>query len=237
IHSRETLRELFSKSYHVYEVADGLEGWKLVIDIIPNLIILTENVTTIDTHELCQRIKIDERTCHIPVVIIADQIETHQVEFSADEYLEGHLDMEYLKQKADYLIEQRERVRRQFEKNSILKPTQVSSYDEKLLNNAIEFIDENLSDPNLSIERISKEIGISRVHFYRKIKSLLGMSPIEFVRTYRIRKAGQLLEQKKLNVSDVRMMVGFNDSDYFRSCFKKEYGLTPSEFIKKSFLT
>ena len=108
-----------------------------------------------------------------------------------------------------------------------------SRYDDKLLNRAIEFIDENLSDPNLSVERTSKEIGISRVHFYRKIKSLLSLSPNEFVRTYRIRKAGQLLQQKKLNVSDARMMVGFNDSDYFRSCFKKEYGLTPSEFIRK----
>ena len=156
-----------------------------------------------------------------------------QAEYSADEYLEKPINEEYLGHKVDYLIEQRERVRKQFEKNSILKPVQISSYDEKLLNNAIEFIDQNLSDPNLSVKRISKEIGISRVHFYRKIKSLLSLSPNEFVRTYRIKKAGQLLEQKKLNVSDARMMVGFNDSDYFRSCFKKEYGLTPSEFIKK----
>ncbi len=232
--SREQLQELFSDSYHVYEVSDGLEGWKLILDIVPSLVILAENTTTIDAHELCQRIKIDERTCHIPVVFLTPSVEAHgHAEFAADEYLEKPIDKEYLHNKVDYLVEQRERVRKQFEKNSILKPSQVSSYDEKLLNRAIEFIDENLSDPNLSVERISKEIGISRVHFYRKIKSLLSLSPNEFVRTYRIRKAGQLLQQKKLNVSDARMMVGFNDSDYFRSCFKKEYGLTPSEFIRK----
>ena len=231
--SRTQLQKLFCHSYHVYEVSDGLEGWKFVLDIIPSLIILAENVTTIDGHELCQRIKIDERTCHIPVVLLTSCHETQsQAEYSADEYLEKPINEEYLGHKVDYLIEQRERVRKQFEKNSILKPVQISSYDEKLLNNAIEFIDQNLSDPNLSVERISKEIGISRVHFYRKIKSLLSLSPNEFVRTYRIKKAGQLLEQKKLNVSDARMMVGFNDSDYFRSCFKKEYGLTPSEFME-----
>ncbi|MEM8565473.1 MAG: two-component regulator propeller domain-containing protein [Bacteroidota bacterium] len=234
IKSRHRLHKLFLDSYHVYEVADGLEGWKLALDIIPSLIILTENTSTIDGHEFCQRVKIDERTCHIPVILVTDVNDAHnQFEFLADEYIQRPIDLAFLKQKVDHLIVQRDRVRKQFEKNSILKPVQVSSYDEKLLNDTIEFIDANLSDPHLSIERISKEIGISRVHFYRKIKALLGMSPNEFVRTYRIKKAGQLLEQKKLNVSDVRMMVGFNDSDYFRSCFKKEYGLTPSEFTKK----
>jgi AraC-like DNA-binding protein len=101
-----------------------------------------------------------------------------------------------------------------------------------MLDSVINYIEDHLSDPNLSVERMSKEIGISRVHFYRKIKSVMNMSPNEFIRSYRIRKAGQLLEQKKLNISDVRMMVGFNDADYFRSCFKKEFGVNPSDFMK-----
>lgn len=234
---RNTIRTLFPK-YHIYEAADGLEGWKLVLDIVPMLVITSTKPTTIDGYELCSRIKIDERTCHIPVIIRSDRLDEVGVkihdEFPADHYMNYDIRSEDFVQKVSYLIEQRERIRKQFARKSIMKPEQISSYDEKMLNNAVAYIENNISDSNLSIERISREIGISRVHFYRKIKALLNLSPNEFLRTYRIRKAGQLLEQKKINVSEVRMMVGFSDPDYFRSCFKKEFGLNPSEFAKKS---
>ena len=232
--SRLQMRNIFSNCNHIYDTSDGLEAWKLTLDIIPDIVISSENAGTIDGAELCHRIKIDERTSHIPVILLTDQEQyNHQTDFAPDEFMTKPINEELLIQRVEYFIDQRNRIRRQFEKKSILKPVQISSYDEKMLDGAIKFIEDNLSDPNLSVERMSREIGISRVHFYRKIKSVMNMSPNEFIRTYRIRKAGQLLEQKKLNISDVRMMVGINDADYFRSCFKKEFGVNPSDFMKE----
>jgi signal transduction histidine kinase/ligand-binding sensor domain-containing protein/AraC-like DNA-binding protein/CheY-like chemotaxis protein len=220
--SIQQIRDIFSNCNHIYDTSDGLEAWKLTLDIIPDIVISSESAGTIDGEELCHRIKIDERTCHIPVILLSEQNQfNNQAEFVPDEFIAKPINADFLKQRVEYFIDQRNRIRRQFEKKSILKPNQITSYDEKMLDSVINYIEDHLSDPNLSVERMSKEIGISRVHFYRKIKSVMNMSPNEFIRSYRIRKAGQLLEQKKLN-----------DADYFRSCFKKEFGVNPSDFMK-----
>jgi AraC-like DNA-binding protein len=228
------LKQEFEPTFKLYVVSDGLEAWKLAVDIIPNIVITKENPDNINGHDLCHKIKEDDRTCHIPVIMVAESsIEGHH-DFAADDFLTKPLDINYLRQRVDYLVSQKERIKKQFEKKSILKPDEISSYDEKLLDKVVSYIESNLSNTNLSVEVMSKEIGISRVQLYRKIKSMMNQSPNEFIRNYRILKAGQLLEQKKLNISDVRITVGFKDADYFRSCFKKEFGVTPSEYINNS---
>ncbi|UXP33875.1 helix-turn-helix domain-containing protein [Reichenbachiella agarivorans] len=232
----EILRNQLQDYYHIYSATDGMEGWKVALDLVPRLIIINEELDVIDGLELCQKIKSDERTLNIPIIFLMKEKmdDSFHNDLNAEEYLIISKSLETIKTRVDTLISRRENLRKQFEKKSLLMPEQISSHEENLIKDAIKYIDDNISDTNLSVDRLSKEIGISRVHFYRKIKSLMNMSPNEFIRSYRIRKAGQLLSQKKVNIDQIRHMVGFNDSDYFRSCFKKEYGMTPSEYNKKN---
>lgn len=230
------VREQLLDQYHIYSTKDGMEGWKVALDLMPNLIIINEELENIDGVELCQKLRADERTLNIPIIFLMKEKrdDSFHRELNADEYIETSKNLDAIKGRVDTLISRREKIRMQFEKKSLLMPENISSHEENLIKDAIKYIDDNISDTNLSVDRLSKEIGISRVHFYRKIKSLMNMSPNEFIRSYRIRKAGQLLSQKKVNIDQIRHMVGFNDSDYFRTCFKKEFGMTPSEYNKKN---
>ncbi|UXX77695.1 helix-turn-helix domain-containing protein [Reichenbachiella carrageenanivorans] len=232
----KSIRNQLQDQYHIYSTKDGMEGWKVALDLMPSLIIINEELEIIDGVELCQKIRTDERTLNIPIIFLMKEKrdDSFHRDLNADEYIEIDKNLDSIKSRVNTLISRREKIRMQFEKKSLLMPENISSHEENLIKDAIKYIDDNISDTNLSVDRLSKEIGISRVHFYRKIKSLMNMSPNEFIRSYRIRKAGQLLSQKKVNIDQIRHMVGFNDSDYFRSCFKKEFGMTPSEYNKKN---
>ncbi len=96
----------------------------------------------------------------------------------------------------------------------------------------MDYITEHISDADLSVEAISREIGMSRVHFYRKIKALTNYTPVEFIRTVRLNRAAQLLREKAYSISEIRYMVGIQDADYFRKCFKTQFGVTPSDFVE-----
>jgi len=106
--------------------------------------------------------------------------------------------------------------------------------DDTILEKAMNYIIENMADPSLSISKISEEVGLSRVHFYRKIKALTNQTAVEFVRSIRLKRAAALLAQNKLSVKEVRNRVGIEDADYFRDCFKEQFGVTPSEYSKRN---
>ncbi len=106
----------------------------------------------------------------------------------------------------------------------------MTSIDEKLLNKAVNYITENISDPSINVNTLSEHVGLSRVHFYRKIKALTNQTAVEFIRTVRLKRAASLLIQDKISVKEVQFMVGFEDAGYFRDCFKRHFGVTPSEY-------
>ena len=107
------------------------------------------------------------------------------------------------------------------------------SVDEKFLTKVGEVIEENISEPEFSVEFLASETNLSTVHLYRKMKALTGRTPNEFIRSFRMKRATQLLQQKKLMISEVAYAVGFNDPKYFRKCFKKAFGVSPSEYEKQ----
>jgi AraC-like DNA-binding protein len=109
----------------------------------------------------------------------------------------------------------------------------VTSVDEKLLKKAVDYIGDHMSDSCLSVEKLSSELGLSRVHLYRKIKALTNLTAVEFIRSIRIKRAAWLLQENKMNVNEVCAMVGFDDVDYFRNCFKQQFGASPTEYSKK----
>jgi len=235
---RTFIKSLFTGQYTVDEAGDGKEGLERATEIIPDLIICDIMMPEMDGIELCKRIKTDIRTSHIPVILLtartAITFKYEGLETGADDYITKPFSAEYLQLRVQNLIRQRETLRNHFAYEMICDPAKitVTSVDEKLLKKAVDYIGENMSDSSLSVERLSSELGLSRVHLYRKIKAFTGLTAVEFIRSLRLKRASSLLQENKLNINEISAIVGFDDVDYFRSCFKQQYGHSPSDYSK-----
>ncbi|HEC44737.1 MAG TPA: hybrid sensor histidine kinase/response regulator [Bacteroides sp.] len=233
------IRDLFKDKFKVHTAFDGKEGWDLVLKIIPDIIISDVMMPKLDGIELCRLIKTDKRLSHIPIILLtartAVTFKYEGLETGADDYIQKPFSSEYLGIRVRNLLQQRRLMQDHFYRDSLINPEElaITSVDEKILSNAIRIIEENISDPELNVEKLSLEIGLSRVHFYRKIKFLTNLTAVEFIRSIRLKKAAQLLEQGKINVSEIRYMVGIQDAEYFRNTFKKQFGLTPRDYANQ----
>lgn len=233
---RSFIKELFADDYEISEAENGEDGLQKAIETNPQLIISDVMMPVMDGIELCRRIKTDARTSHIPVVLLTARtaltFKYEGLETGADDYITKPFSARYLKLRVKNLIKQRKSVQEHFKREAICDPGSVTltSVDEKILQKAMDYIIENISDPTISVTKISGHVGLSRVHFYRKIKALTNQTAVEFIRNVRLKRAASLLLQNKLSVKEVRNMVGFEDADYFRECFKEQFGVTPSEY-------
>jgi len=233
---RSFVRDLLCENYLIEEAGDGLQGWKLATSIIPDLIISDIMMPEMDGIELCRKIKSDIRTSHIPVILLTARttltFKYEGLETGADEYITKPFSAQFLILKVKNLIRQRNLLRQHFQRESILLPENISvtSVDERLLKKAVEYIVAHIDDPTIGVEKLSQELGLSRVHFYRKMKSLTNLTAVEFIRNVRLKRAAGILEQGKLSVKEVQNMVGFESAEYFRKCFKEQYGMSPSEY-------
>jgi AraC-like DNA-binding protein len=133
------------------------------------------------------------------------------------------------------LIEQRENLRKQFQQNFDIQPSEIAitSLDEQFLSKVKSITEDNMGEPGFSVEKLSTEVGISRAHLYNKLLALTGKTPVEYIRIMRLRRAAQLLGKSQLTVMEVAYKVGFNDPRYFTKHFKNEYKMTPTQYIKK----
>jgi AraC-like DNA-binding protein len=189
---------------------------------------------------LTRRLKADERTSHIPMILLTARAEIESrrqgLQTGADDYLAKPFDLEELRIRVANLIEQRRRLaKRSAQRVAWLAPEAmpVVSADEKFLARARKVIEEHLDDEHLDVQTLCREIGLSRAQLHRKLKALTGFSTREFVRTHRLRRAATLLEGGYGNVTEVAFAVGFSSSSYFAQCFREQYGVSPSEFRAK----
>jgi signal transduction histidine kinase/ligand-binding sensor domain-containing protein/DNA-binding response OmpR family regulator len=233
------LKDNLSADYKVFEAANGDKAWEIIPDLQPDLIVCDIMMPGMDGIELCKRIKTDSRTSHIPVILLtartSDQHRYEGFETGADDYITKPFNFELLQLRIAKLIEQRKHARKQFQKNFDINPSEINitSLDEKFLGKVKELTESNMQEPDFSVEKLSREIGISRAHLYNKLLALTGKTPIEYIRIMRIRRAAQLLEKSQLTVMEVAYKVGFNDPRYFTKHFKNEYKMTPTQYIKK----
>ena len=233
---RAFIRDLFRENYLIEEASDGMQGWKQAIEIVPDLVISDIMMPEMDGIQLCRKLKTDVRTSHIPVILLTARttltIKYEGLETGADDYITKPFSAQFLTLKVKNLIRQRGLLRQHFELESIMMPEllTITSVDERLLKKAMDYIVKHIEDPAINVEKLSQELGLSRVHFYRKIKSLTNLTAVEFIRNVRLKRAGSLLEQGKLSVKEVQHMVGFESADYFRKCFKERFGVSPSEY-------
>ncbi len=239
---RAYIRDVMSVEYRIEEAADGQEGFDKAAEIIPELIISDVMMPKMDGYQLCGKLKTDERTSHIPVVMLTakssgdDKIEG--LEQGADDYLVKPFNSAELKVRASNLIEQRRKLRERFSREVNLQPAEIAitPADEAFLQRAIKIIEDRMDDPELSIEWFSKQMGLSRSQLHRKFQAIINQSASEFIRSIRLKRAVQLLEQKAATISEIAYQTGFSSPDYFRKCFREQFGMPPSEYASdKSF--
>lgn len=191
-----------------------------------------------DGIELCKKIKNNATVSHTPVILLTARTSEEQkmqgFEIGADDYITKPFNFEILQSRIKNLIHQRETFHKDFRRQIEVKVTdiKITSMDEKLIQNAIKFVEDKISDADFSVEDLSRELGMSRVHLYKKLLSLTGKAPLEFIRTIRLQRAAQLLEKSQLTVSEVAYKVGFNSPKYFAKYFKDEFGMLPSAYVQ-----
>ncbi len=233
---RNFIKELFADDYEISEAENGETGLQKAIETNPQLIISDVMMPVMDGIELCRKVKTDARTSHIPVILLTARtaltFKYEGLETGADDYITKPFSARYLRLRVKNLIKQRQSIQEHFKREAICDPGSVTltSVDEKILKKAMDYILTNISDPGISVNKISEHVGLSRVHFYRKIKAITNQTAVEFIRGVRLKRAATLLRQDKISVKEVRNLVGIEDADYFRKCFKEQFGVTPSEY-------
>jgi signal transduction histidine kinase/ligand-binding sensor domain-containing protein/DNA-binding response OmpR family regulator len=236
---RSFIASELKKEYNVVDAGDGLEGLKKAIEHSPDLIICDVMMPNMDGIELCEKIKSNIETSHIPFVLLTAKVDLETkyvgIETGADDYIPKPFEMAYLSIRIRNLLESRERMRKLFQKSAVLEPSAVTvtSIDEKFLSSLMKTLEEGIPESDFSINSLESKLAMSHAKFYRKIKSLTGQSGQELLQNLRMKRAYQILSEKKgLRVSEVAYMVGFTNPKYFSKCFKETYGYPPSDLAK-----
>jgi signal transduction histidine kinase/ligand-binding sensor domain-containing protein/DNA-binding response OmpR family regulator len=228
-----------SPQYRVIDADNGKSAWILAIREIPDIVISDVVMPEMTGLELCKKLKIHPDTAHIPVVLLSalakDEDVVEGLDHGADVYISKPFNIEVLKSNISRLLQSRQMLKMKFTNDKVLDldRMKLDSSDEKLLNKVIKAIQSQIQNSDLSVEMISQQIGISRVHLHRKLKELTGQAPRDFIKTIRLKQASQLLMNNDANVSEIAFSVGFSSHSYFTNCFRDYFGLSPSEFAEK----
>jgi len=235
---RDFIAENLSDCFIVELAGNGKAGLKRAIKKIPDLVITDIVMPKMDGIELCRNLKTDERTSHIPVVMLTGKTAIDDrlqgLETGADAYLTKPFNIKELRLRVIKLIEQRQKLRERFTRDLLLEPKDiaVTSADEKFIARAMEIIEKNIDNSEFEVRQFQAEMFMSRMQLFRKIKALTNQTPGEFIRTIRLKRAASLLKQNFGNIAQITYEVGFNNPSYFAKCFKDLYGELPSDFIK-----
>ena len=233
---RMFMKDCLKHDYNIYEAADGAEAWKMLPELQPDIIVSDLMMPEMDGNELCRLVKNDIRTSHILVILLtaraAKEHEQKGLEVGADDYITKPFNLNILTLRIKNLLQRR---RDSHSKPMDVSPSKINitSLDEKLINKAIQYVENNLSRSDLSVEELSGELGMSRVHLYKKLLSITGKTPIEFIRILRLKRAAQMLRESQLSIAEVTYQTGFNNLNLFRKYFKTEFGMLPSEYQAK----
>lgn len=233
---RGYLCEFFSNTYHIVEASDGLEGIALARKHLPDLVISDVMMPNMDGITFCRHIKSDLLLCHIPVILLTAkslvEYEIEGLEMGADDYIVKPFHLPSLALKVRNQLFSYFRLQEKFKQKVSLEPSVVNfaSPDESLLQKVLSYVEDHISDSDLKIDAICSSVGLSRAQLYRKMKALTGYSMADMIKEIRLKRAQQLLREKKFQVNEIAYMVGFTDSDYFRKCFKAKFGESPSAY-------
>ncbi len=235
---RTYIKGLIWENYSILEAANGLEGLKIAKEEVPDLIISDVMMPKMDGAELCKKLKNNEITSHIPVILLTakaseeDRIKGLKIE--ADAYLAKPFNKEELRARVKNLILNRKKLQKRFAKSTLISPKEiaVTSMEQQFLEKLVNEIEDNIADEAFSVEQLAMVMNLSRSQLHRKMISITDQPPSLFIRKYRLERAKQFLEKGAGRVSDIAFKVGFSSPSYFTKCFVEEFGQTPKEVSK-----
>lgn len=237
---RYYLRDALSRDFRIEEAASGREAIEFARNRQPDLVVCDIMMPDMDGITVCRILKESSQTRKIPVVLItAKAAEDSRVEGlrgGADAYLIKPFTEEHLRALITNILKGRDSMRSVISREIIATPRKetIVSPQDKLLSRAMDLLELHVSDPEYDVDRLSVDLHMSRVHLYRQLKDIVGRSPSDFIRDFRLAKAADMLRQNKLDVSEITYMVGFGSPKYFSVCFKKKYGMTPHEYASSN---
>lgn len=235
--TRQFLQTILSPEYKVIEAEDGLDGLEKAKEIIPDLIISDIMMPKLDGNKLCSEIRNDILLSHIPILILtaktSDESKIKSYKMGADAFLMKPFSGQMLLIRIENLLKIRQNIIKLFQSgtNNFLQNKGLNNIDKKFIVKLIEQIEQNLGDSYFSVDKLSNNLGFSRIHVYRKVKALTGRTPVEFIRTIRLHKGRELLQQSDLNISEVAYRVGFESPAYFTKTFHELFKMTPTDFV------
>ncbi len=234
------VEDCFSDSFEVLRAENGKDGLEIALQRLPDLVISDIMMPIMDGKELCKSLKTNLNTSHIPVILltakdtIQDKTEGYQV--GADSYVTKPFSASLLRSRVDNLLESRKRMNDLFAsktnfKQNLIKQS-INKIDNDFITKFVELVEENLENENFNVDQITEKLFMSHSTLYRKMKSLTGLSPNEFVRKIRMLNAEKLLISSKYTVSEIMIKVGMSSPAYFRQCFREEFGMTATEYVQ-----
>lgn len=232
---REYLREILQKDYNFLDADNGKLGLSITNKRLPDLVISDIMMDGMNGIEVCERIKTNINTSHIPVILLTAKntmdSKIEGFEKGSDAYLEKPFNSKLLLTMVKKLIEHREALKKKFLlSTTVTEETTPSTVDEEFIEKVIEIINNHLSESEFSVQGLADKLNMSQDQLYRKIRVLTGLSAIQFIRLIRLKQAAKLLTEKRYAVNEIVYKVGFNNPSYFTRCFKAEFGVLPSEY-------
>lgn len=230
------LKENMESNYTVLEAHNGKEGWHGTLTAHPSLVISDVCMPEMNGIDLCHKIKNDNRTNHIPVILLTAMTEESSqlsgLKSGANDYITKPFNFPILQSKINNILHQQQVFKKNHQKqtNNNISEAQVESEEGEFAKRIINLIEANLNNPNFSVEALGNLVAMSRVSLYKKVFTETGQTPVELIRSIRLKKAAQLLLKSKLNISTIAYEVGFNNLSYFSKVFKEEFGILPSEY-------
>jgi signal transduction histidine kinase/ligand-binding sensor domain-containing protein/DNA-binding response OmpR family regulator len=236
---RSYLYDLLKSEYIIYQAGNGKEGITLAQEKMPDLIISDVMMPEMDGMEFCRRIKTDWMTSHIPVILLtakaSGESKIEGLETGADDYLTKPFSSRELFIRIKNLLEQRKKLREKFGKAEELKPVAPipNPIDEEFIQRAFDLVEKSLDNTQFDVDTFAKEMFLSRMQLHRKLQSITGQTPGDFIRTFRMKKAAQLLKENKLSITQIAYEVGYNSPAQFSRAFSKQFNSTPSEYLNR----
>jgi len=238
---RTFIRGFFDNEFKILEAGDGQDGLKIAVNRIPDMIISDVMMPKMDGYEFCKKIKSDEKTSHIPVILLtaraAKESRLEGLEIGADDFITKPFDGEELQVRVKNLIEQRKKLseiyRKDFEVIRKNQKVHIPSMDEKFLQKVKTVVEKNMSDPEYGVEKFASDMALSRFQLHRKLSALINQSITEFIRTIRLNYAIELLKKRTGTISEIAYDAGFNNPTYFSISFKKQFGISPKEYLNQ----
>lgn len=253
---RGFLSDILSDSYRVIEATNGQEGLERAQEFVPDLIISDIMMPGMDGLDMVRNIKENWDICHIPIILLSAKSSLDDrisgLEQGIDDYITKPFSATYLKTRIKSLLQQRKELQAVFWKKWSEKPREktqegkaeltpsqprIVSHDELFMQQVMQVMEEQMENSELTVDELAQLMNLGRSIFYQKLKAIIGLSPVDFIREIRIKRAVQLIDSGEYNFSQVAYMTGFNDPKYFGKCFKRQMGMTPSEYKEKKVRT